>query len=74
MMGTVLADERMGRMSRTYIGLFAGLLVAIATAAGGLLGFLAALVFGAIGLGVGKVLDGELDIGQYLGGRGRRPR
>ncbi|GAA1680549.1 hypothetical protein GCM10009765_32190 [Fodinicola feengrottensis] len=61
-------------MSRTTIGLFAGLLIAIATAVGGFFGFLAAIVFGAVGLGVGKILDGDLDISSYLGGNGRRPR
>nr|WP_313885864.1 hypothetical protein [Fodinicola feengrottensis] len=38
-------------MSRTTIGLFAGLLIAIATAVGGFFGFLAAIVFGAVGPG-----------------------
>jgi uncharacterized membrane protein len=60
-------------MSRATIGLFAGLLVAVATAFGGFFGFLAAIVFGAVGLGVGMILDGHIDISSYLGG-GRRPR
>ncbi|GAA1696753.1 hypothetical protein [Fodinicola feengrottensis] len=61
-------------MSRSTIGLFAGLLIAVATTTGGFFGFLAAVVFGIVGLGVGKVLAGELDIASYLGGQDRQRR
>jgi uncharacterized membrane protein len=60
--------------SRAVIGLFAGLLLAVATATGGFLGFLAAVVFGAAGLGIGMMLDGELDVARYLGGVSRPRR
>lgn len=45
-------------MSNTTKGLFVGLLLAIASAAGGFLGFLVAVVLGVIGLVVGHYLDG----------------
>ncbi|GAA3361283.1 MULTISPECIES: hypothetical protein [Saccharopolyspora] len=54
-------------MNATQTGLFAGLLLGVAAAAGGFTGFLIALVIGAIGLIVGRVLDGELEIGDFLG-------
>ncbi|WP_243789103.1 hypothetical protein [Saccharopolyspora gloriosae] len=54
-------------MNATQSGLFAGLLLGVAAAHGGFTGFLIALVLGAIGLLVGRVLDGELEIGDFLG-------
>ncbi|TDO68377.1 MULTISPECIES: hypothetical protein [Kribbella] len=45
-------------MSIPVIGLFAGLLVAVAAAAGGFIGFLLALVLGAAGFAVGLFADG----------------
>lgn len=45
-------------MSNATKGLFAGLLLAVAAAAGGFLGFLVALVLGIVGLVVGHYLDG----------------
>ncbi|WP_405059539.1 DUF2273 domain-containing protein [Kribbella sp. NBC_01505] len=45
-------------MSTSTIGLFAGLLIAIAAAAGGFPGFLLALVLGAAGFAVGHFLSG----------------
>jgi uncharacterized membrane protein len=44
-------------VSTSTIGLFAGLLIAIAAAAGGFPGFLLALVLGAVGLVVGRFLS-----------------
>ncbi len=61
-------------MSLSTIGLFAGLLLAIATAAGGWEYFLLALVLAAVGFIVGKVLDGELDLSPYLSSRNSRER
>lgn len=55
-------------MSHTHTGLLAGLLFAIAIAAGGFTGFLLALVFGAIGLVAGAQLDGRVDVNDYLRG------
>jgi hypothetical protein len=57
-------------MNATQTGLLAGLLLGFAGAFGGLSAFLIVLVLGAIGLIVGRVLDGRLDINAVLG-RGR---
>lgn len=54
-------------MNGTQTGVLAGLILGLAAAAGGFTGFLIALVLGAIGLVVGRVLDGELDVGDVLG-------
>jgi uncharacterized membrane protein YeaQ/YmgE (transglycosylase-associated protein family) len=58
-------------MTATTVGLLAGLLLGVAAAAGGFWGFLITLVLGAVGLLVGRQLDGELDLGQLLGPRRR---
>jgi len=50
-------------------GLLAGLLLGVATAAGGFFGFLIALVLGVVGYLVGAHYNGELDLGKLLGGR-----
>ena len=52
------------------IGLIAGLLLGVAAAVGGLTGFLIAVVLGAFGLVVGRVIDGDLDLTSVLS-RGR---
>ncbi|NMH96430.1 hypothetical protein [Pseudonocardia acidicola] len=57
-------------MNATQTGLLAGLILGAAGAIGGFTAFLIALVVGLIGLVVGRVLDGELDISTMLG-RGR---
>jgi hypothetical protein len=57
-------------MNATQTGLLAGLALGLAGAFGGLGAFLIVLVLGAIGLIVGRVLDGQLDINALLG-RGR---
>lgn len=59
-------------MTTSTIGLLAGLLLGIAAAAGGFLGFLIALVLGVVGYAVGGHYDGEIDLGQLLGGGRRR--
>ncbi len=58
-------------MNATALGLLTGLILGLAAVMGGFSGFLLALVLGAIGLVVGRVLDGELDLGQILSGKGR---
>ncbi|GAA1601859.1 hypothetical protein GCM10009804_68010 [Kribbella hippodromi] len=59
-------------MSTSTIGLFAGLLIAIAAAAGGFAGFLLALVLGAIGFVVGRLLsDGTKGLDDLISRRGR---
>ncbi len=49
-------------MSYPIIGLFAGLLLVVAAAAGGFLGFLLALVLGGVGYAVGRYLEGAKSI------------
>lgn len=57
-------------MNLTQTGLLAGLILGAAGAIGGFSAFLIALVVGALGLVIGRVLDGELDVSNLLG-RGR---
>lgn len=58
-------------MTTSTIGLIAGLLLAIAAAAGGLVGFLIALVLGTAGYVIGGHYDGEVDLSQVFGKRDR---
>ncbi len=58
-------------MRTSALGLFAGLLVSVAAAAGGFGAFLLALVLGALGYLIGGALDGDIDVGALLRGRGR---
>jgi hypothetical protein len=57
-------------MNATQTGLLAGLALGLAGAFGGLGAFLIVLVLGALGLLVGRALDGQLDLNALLG-RGR---
>jgi nitrate/nitrite transporter NarK len=57
-------------MNATQTGLLAGLALGLAGAFGGLGAFLIVLVLGAIGLLVGRALDGQIDLNALLG-RGR---
>lgn len=54
-------------MSGTALGLLAGLALGLAAAFGGFTAFLLVAVFAAIGLVVGRVADGKLDLAQLLG-------
>lgn len=58
-------------MNTAMLGLFAGLLLAIAGAVGGFGGFLFAVFLGGIGFALGAHHDGTLDLGAVLRGRGR---
>lgn len=58
-------------MSRSVVGMIAGLLIAIAIMAGGALGLLLALVLGGVGLAIGAHLDGDVDLGELLRSRRR---
>ncbi len=58
-------------MTTSTIGLLAGLLLAIASAAGGFTGFLVAIVLGAAGYLIGAQRDGEIDLAALVRGRGR---
>ena len=57
-------------MTNTNLGLIVGLVLGLAGAFGGIAAFLIVLVLGLIGLGVGRWLDGQLDL-DGLTGRGR---
>jgi len=54
-------------MNATQTGLLAGLVLGLAAAFGGFGAFLIVFVLGAVGLLVGRVLDGELDLSGILG-------
>lgn len=58
-------------MTASTIGLLAGLLLAIAAAAGGFVGFLIAVVLGTAGYLIGGHYDGEVDLSALLGRRNR---
>jgi uncharacterized membrane protein len=54
-------------MSGTALGLLSGLALGLTAAFGGFTAFLLVLVFAAIGVTVGRVADGKLDLAQLLG-------
>ncbi len=58
-------------MTTSTVGLVAGLLLAIAIAAGGFTGFLIAVVLGTVGYLVGGHVDGEVDLSALVGRRDR---
>ncbi len=58
-------------MTTSTVGLFAGLLLGIAAAAGGFSAFLLALVLGVLGYVVGGQYDGEFDLSALWAGRRR---
>ncbi|AZG48717.1 DUF2273 domain-containing protein [Gordonia insulae] len=57
--------------NNAMIGLFAGLLLALAAITGGFGGFVFAVVLGAIGLALGLQRDGVIDLGALLRSRNR---
>ena len=59
----------MERPTATVIGLIIWLELGFAGAFGGWSAFVSVLVLAAAGLLVGRVIDGELDLTPYLGGR-----
>ena len=58
-------------MSSVATGLFAGLLLALVTAVGGFDMFMLALVLAAVGVVVGLVVEGRIDVSGIVAGRGR---
>ncbi|WP_456825695.1 DUF2273 domain-containing protein [Cellulomonas sp. P5_E12] len=58
-------------MSAVAIGLFAGLLLALVAAVGGFSMFVLALVLAAVGVLVGLVVEGRLDVSGLVAGRRR---
>lgn len=59
-------------MQPTVVGLFVGLLLGLALAFGDFGRMLVVAFCGAIGYVVMKVVQGELDLSQYIGGANRR--
>lgn len=57
-------------MNATHTGLLAGLILGAAWAIDGFGALFVALILGVIGFVAGRVVDGELDLGELLG-RGR---
>lgn len=58
-------------VSPSMVGILAGLLLGVAAAAGGFIGFLVALVLGAIGFVIGGQVEGRFDVVGLLRGRRR---
>ncbi|WP_020496513.1 MULTISPECIES: hypothetical protein [Sciscionella] len=53
-------------MNSTSLGLIAGLALGLAAALGGFGAFLIVLVLGAVGLLVGRFLDGKIDLSRFI--------
>ena len=64
----------MERNSATAIGIVIGTALGFAVIFKGFTGFIVVAVFAAVGVLVGRVIDGQLDLTGYLGGRNRRDR
>ena len=56
-------------MTKSSLGLLAGILLGLAYVWEGFDALLIAAMFGVIGLVVGRVLQGDIDLDQYIGGR-----
>ncbi|MBT2452523.1 DUF2273 domain-containing protein [Streptomyces sp. ISL-43] len=59
-------------MSRATVGLLAGMALGFAAYFGGFWAFLLVAALGAIGMVVGRVLDGDLDVSDFVRPRERR--
>ena len=64
----------MERPTATVLCLVVGAGLGFALVFGGFNGLVIVAVFAAVGLLVGRVIDGELDLTDYLSGRGRGRR
>lgn len=62
------------KLNASTLGLVFGTALGFAAAFGGFPAFLLVLVLGLAGLISGHIYDGDLDLSDYLGGRGRRDR
>lgn len=56
----------------TTVGLFVGLILGLALVLEGFLAMLGVAFFGALGFLVMKVVEGEIDLTDYLGGRNKK--
>ncbi|WP_424214413.1 hypothetical protein ACN20G_21370 [Streptomyces sp. BI20] len=61
-------------MNRAALGLVAGMALGFAAWFGGFGAFLLVAALGAVGLGIGRWLDGDLDPGEFLRPRDRDDR
>ncbi|MFY1676327.1 MULTISPECIES: hypothetical protein [unclassified Streptomyces] len=61
-------------MSMAVVGMFAGMALAFAGYFGGFGAFLLVAALGAVGFVVGRFLEGDLDLGEFLRSRGSRRR
>jgi len=61
-------------MRPSFIGLIVGLALGFAGAFGGFGAFVLVAVLAAVGFGVGKVLEGQLDLSAYLPGNDKARR
>lgn len=59
-------------MQTTTVGLFVGLILGLALALDGFGAMLIVAFLGAVGYLTAKVIDGELDLSEYLGGSAGR--
>jgi hypothetical protein len=58
----------------TIVGLFVGLILGLALVLEGFLAMLGVAFFGALGFLAMKVVEGEIDLTDYLGGRNKKQR
>lgn len=65
--GPPAATPGRGSLTGTYFCVGAGLALGIVAAFGGFFAFLIVILFGLVGLVVGRVLDGKLDLATLLG-------
>lgn len=61
-------------MQQTVVGLFVGLILGLALVLEGFGEMLIVAFFGALGFLIMKVVEGEIDVTDYLGGKNRRER
>jgi len=62
------------QMNPAIVGLVTGLLLGLAWTTGGFVGLVITAALGIIGLVVGRVVAGEVDVNQYFGGSRQSPR
>ena len=56
-------------MSRSSLGLLVGLILGVVLLFDDFGGMLIVALIGAVGFGIGKIIDGELDVSQLMQGR-----
>lgn len=56
----------MSRPSAPVVGLFAGLLLALGILIDGFFGFVLLTLFGTVGVIIGRIIDGDIDISAYV--------